>query len=1219
MENKFNKKSIGLPGGPNEYITHISDLFSIEGYKRNSPDVNNKHNLIPSGSITMKDVDFPVHGVDNLGNEQDMYPGEEYEFPGDYVFETPMAKYGGGLLTKTMHCTSCNWKWKAADGGSDITTCHKCGGEALPKAQEGIEVPKRIGSRKNADGTESTHMMATETLDGKNWFSFPTLFQNQDGTWLDMSAKPWQEAYEEAKKRKELIDFGTNKEAAIKFGEGSWKPKMQKGAETKWLGNNLDKNGYITSTTKGGNRISFTGNQRQDEWINKQIDSGKFGFDPKTGGTFSLKKPVKGLSKEMQFMGTKQYYDLRAPEGFTSESQQAQIEKLPGWQQDMLDAENTKRRKKVVYDGMQEVVKNPLFYAPGAIALAPIAAAGLTAVGTAAAPYVSSALATQLPGMAAVPGATVGNAITAGFAGHGLAHVGPDTVEMYKNPSWENAFNVAMDIAEVAPVAGSAAKTIAEGYGSLKNINTSIAPELRQGLKTAGSSFGSSVDKTGIISNNLNDLTYAKDWAKKYGYKLPENLERIAKQADNAEDAYSLARQPLNPFQPLPRNTNAAFNFDDFRSVAAENPRTVYSLDKPNYISSSELRDQADFLAGQSPLKRMLNKPIIPYTRKYVLPKELELKATSAGSNVRVNLIDKETDKVQAYLSLNKYDDDWLYPGMINVDSKLQGNRIQDILYQKGIEESQKLGFKGVRSGDHLLSPDKTLKAHSRFEKVPLEAVQGKTIDPDIPIAGLTNHVNPRLYEDFFKHYESLPKDLKAKHSINDVYKMFSRHLSDNKSSYGLAATGLPTLAGMTDLIGMPMVDPDYEPYILDWIREREKQKRKEEKLLKAKEPEFQQGTEVKYSEQNGNVVTTTKKVNTPNGPRYYQAQSPDYNFSRELVDAKAATRVGDSIPAIKLDPRILEALKKKQTGGEETSWTAYFNPANWGTSRYDEYATFKEAFRAARAEEDSDFLWKGKRYSTELAKPYKPSTPKQLNLTGLRKGIAEAESRSGLLMVNPESTATGLYGQRFSELEGTNLYKGTRQQFAKDLAAQNKIFETRLNKGIAGNRGLIQDAEDLYSTYSKQIPQFGYSKEDLIALTNFLGRQGTRNYLGYHVRDKKPLAEALPNIYGNAKNQANKTPEDYLKIVRDFYQDGGSTETMQEVVEQPQEQTQNNNVENQYLEIYKKYVSGELVGDEELEGKKIFDKLNRVYYAEAKKLNMKPANYIMTNIIGLT
>ena len=46
--------------------------LSTEGYKHNSPDVNNKVNIIPSGNITMKGVKFKVKGVDNLGNNKIM-------------------------------------------------------------------------------------------------------------------------------------------------------------------------------------------------------------------------------------------------------------------------------------------------------------------------------------------------------------------------------------------------------------------------------------------------------------------------------------------------------------------------------------------------------------------------------------------------------------------------------------------------------------------------------------------------------------------------------------------------------------------------------------------------------------------------------------------------------------------------------------------------------------------------------------------------------------------------------------------------------------------------------------------------------------------------------------------------------------------------------------------------------------------------------------------
>ena len=82
----------------------------------------------------------------------------------------------------------------------------------------------RQGRMKNPDGSFSTHLYATETFDeGKSWVSFPTLFQNPDGSWVDMSENDPREAYEEAKRRGEVIDFGRRKRAAIRFGEGSWK------------------------------------------------------------------------------------------------------------------------------------------------------------------------------------------------------------------------------------------------------------------------------------------------------------------------------------------------------------------------------------------------------------------------------------------------------------------------------------------------------------------------------------------------------------------------------------------------------------------------------------------------------------------------------------------------------------------------------------------------------------------------------------------------------------------------------------------------------------------------------------------------------------------------------------------------------------------------------------------------------------------------------------
>jgi hypothetical protein len=63
-------------------------FFSEKGYRKDSPDVNKPYNIINSGDITMKGVEFDVRGEDNLGNVKIMKPGKSYKFPGNIVKET---------------------------------------------------------------------------------------------------------------------------------------------------------------------------------------------------------------------------------------------------------------------------------------------------------------------------------------------------------------------------------------------------------------------------------------------------------------------------------------------------------------------------------------------------------------------------------------------------------------------------------------------------------------------------------------------------------------------------------------------------------------------------------------------------------------------------------------------------------------------------------------------------------------------------------------------------------------------------------------------------------------------------------------------------------------------------------------------------------------------------------------------------------------------------
>jgi hypothetical protein len=96
MEEYFSKFiNKGLPGGPNQLKSFTEGFIVSSQGQWEYPGMNT---LIPNagGRITMQGVNQPVLGIDDLGNEMLMEPGEEYQFPGDSVYEIPMKK--GGLV-----------------------------------------------------------------------------------------------------------------------------------------------------------------------------------------------------------------------------------------------------------------------------------------------------------------------------------------------------------------------------------------------------------------------------------------------------------------------------------------------------------------------------------------------------------------------------------------------------------------------------------------------------------------------------------------------------------------------------------------------------------------------------------------------------------------------------------------------------------------------------------------------------------------------------------------------------------------------------------------------------------------------------------------------------------------------------------------------------------------------------------------------------------------
>ena len=170
------------------------------------------------------------------------------------------------------------------------------------------------------------------------------------------------------------------------------------------------------------------------------------------------------------------------------------------------------------------------------------------------------------------------------------------------------------------------------------------------------------------------------------------------------------------------------------------------------------------------------------------------------------------------------------------------------------------------------------------------------------------------------------------------------------------------------------------------------------------------------------------------------------------------------------------------------------------------------------------------------------PNIPKfdiEVDREKLQKGVMAVESLNGILMKNPQTSATGLYGQLFKEIKDSEMLKGvTRDEFAKNIELQNRVWEERLmgNPDMFRKKrtGLLQDGVDIYNEYKPQLgDKLEYTPTELAALSNFLGRQGTRILMGDIMRDGMSMAEALPTFYGANAEYDNKTPEQYIREFR--------------------------------------------------------------------------------------
>jgi hypothetical protein len=220
------------------------------------------------------------------------------------------------------------------------------------------------------------------------------------------------------------------------------------------------------------------------------------------------------------------------------------------------------------------------------------------------------------------------------------------------------------------------------------------------------------------------------------------------------------------------------------------------------------------------------------------------------------------------------------------------------------------------------------------------------------------------------------------------------------------------------------------------------------------------------------------------------------------------------------------------------------------------------------------------------------------VNLNSLKAGVMNTESSNGINMQNENasSTATGLYGQLYSQLIDNDLYTGTRDEFKNDVEAQNEIFDLKFEGSLFENeKGLEESAKDLYFEYRDQI-DMPFTQTEIAALVNFIGRQGTREFLGYVLRDGESLEDVFPDLYGNNAKVKNKTPFEYIDQFREGVEEYEKYQSFENYIlnNLPTEIT------NQFLkkyskeELIKKQEGGELEGQSSRRWSRILSELNK-------------------------
>jgi len=154
---------------------------SKTGYKKNSKDKNEPALVIPSNRITMKDVEFPVIGISDTGDIRKMEPGEEHLYSGNFVYEIPMARYGGDPSIPDL--SNRGWLSKYQTAGEVKPTSNFTLPSLDPQAQQSVDYAK--GWEKYNKGVEQW----TDLLADKERKKGRSLTTEEKQKWLQKAVR----------------------------------------------------------------------------------------------------------------------------------------------------------------------------------------------------------------------------------------------------------------------------------------------------------------------------------------------------------------------------------------------------------------------------------------------------------------------------------------------------------------------------------------------------------------------------------------------------------------------------------------------------------------------------------------------------------------------------------------------------------------------------------------------------------------------------------------------------------------------------------------------------------------------------------------------------------------------------------------------------------------------------------------------------------------------